>query len=115
VGDSGGWHMAALYDGKPLPDILAAVGATISVDMTVFRADITSPWMNVGMVINAQNHDDNGNAPHNNIGWQDLGQLPVNVVESSGSGLIFELSKRGTCPPGGPFSHAPGQKRRQGG
>jgi len=79
VDDSGGWHMSALYDAKSLAGILSATGAAISVDLTVFRADITSPWMNVGMVINGQNHDDNGNAPHNNIGWQDLGQLPVPI------------------------------------
>ncbi len=47
----------------------------ITADVTAFEADMTTPWMQVEMVVNAQNNDDNG--ANNNIGWQQLGGQDV--------------------------------------
>ncbi len=54
---------------------LGQAGATITADVTAFDADMTTTWMNVEMVVNAQNNDDAG--PNNNIGWQALGSHAV--------------------------------------
>jgi len=66
----GGWQNLCKVDAKPYMDALANRGVTISVDVTAFSADMTTTWMQVGTVINAQSNDDNG--PHNNVGWNQL-------------------------------------------
>ncbi|MBP8304250.1 MAG: hypothetical protein KBE04_09005 [Phycisphaerae bacterium] len=71
VDAAGGWKLAAKFNAKFVRDPLSHKGAKITADVTAFEADMTSTWMQVGMVVNGQNNDDNG--PHNNIGWQDLG------------------------------------------
>jgi len=75
VDGPGDWHQNALMDLKPHREALASAGATITADVTAFDADLTTTWMNVEMIINAQNNDDNG--ANNNIGWQSLGSLSV--------------------------------------
>jgi hypothetical protein len=71
----GDWHQNALMDLKPHLIAMGQPGATITADVTAFDADLTTTWMNVEMVINAQNNDDNG--ANNNIGWQSLGSQAV--------------------------------------
>ncbi|UCE49443.1 MAG: carbohydrate binding domain-containing protein, partial [Phycisphaerales bacterium] len=71
----GDWHINTLLDLKPHRVAFGQPGATITADVTVFDADLTTTWMNVEMVINAQNNDDAG--PNNNIGWQSLGAQDV--------------------------------------
>ena len=75
VDGSGGWHIAALLDAKSQRTALAAKGVKITADVTVFEADMTTGWMQVEFVVNAQNNDDNG--ANNNIGWNQLGSQDV--------------------------------------
>jgi len=71
VDGPGGWHIDALLDMRPNLAALANQGATITADITAIDTDMTTTWMQVEMVINAQNNDDNG--ANNNIGWNGLG------------------------------------------
>jgi len=75
VDGPGGWHIDALLDAKPHRATLANKGAKITADVTVVATDMTTTWMQVGMVVNAQNNDDNG--ANNNLGWNDLGLQDV--------------------------------------
>jgi len=75
VDGPGGWHMNALLDLKPHRASLGTPGAMITADVTAFDADMTTTWMQVQMVINAQNNDDAG--ANNNIGWQELDSQDV--------------------------------------
>ncbi len=67
----GGWYINALLDIRSHRELLGIPGALISADVTAFDADMTTTWMQVEMVIHAQNNDDNG--ANNNIDWQGLG------------------------------------------
>jgi len=67
----GGWHIDAKLDMKPNRAALGVKGATITADVTAFEADMTTTWMQVEFVINAQNNNDAG--ANNNIGWKGLG------------------------------------------
>ncbi len=70
---SGNWHGHGALDAKPHLDLLGS-GVSISMDVTVFDADMDGDWMNVELVINAQDSDgDGGLDPQNNIGWKSLG------------------------------------------
>ncbi len=75
VDGPGGWHIDALLDLRPNRTALANQGVVITADVTVFDADVTTSYMQVEMVINAQNNDDNG--ANNNIGWNGLGLQDV--------------------------------------
>jgi len=75
VDGPGGWHIAALLDIKSHRQLLGVPGAVITADVTAFGADMTTTWMQVEMVINAQNNNDAG--PNNNIGWRQLGLQSV--------------------------------------
>ncbi len=75
VDGPGGWHQNAMMDLKPHRASLGTQGAMITADVTAFDADMTTTWMEVQMVINAQSNDDNG--ANNNIGWQELGSQGV--------------------------------------
>jgi hypothetical protein len=71
------WHIATLIDAKPFREALGTT-SEISMDVTAIAADMpTTTWLNVGMVINGQNNDETG--AHNNIDWQDLGQVGVPI------------------------------------
>jgi len=85
VDAAGDWKLDAKFNAKFVRESLGHRGATITADVTAFEADMTTTWMQVGMVVNGQNNDDNG--ANNNIGWQDLGLkdvaregLPVTVT-----------------------------------
>jgi len=71
----GGWQQMTKVDVKPHMAALATRGVTVTADVTAFEADMTTTWMQIGMVINCQNNDDNG--AHNNLGWNDLGTQDV--------------------------------------
>ena len=71
----GGWQQGTKADVKAYRDILGTPGATVSADVTAFAADMTTEWMQVEIVINAQGDD--GNGAHNNIGWNQLGSMDV--------------------------------------
>jgi len=71
VDGPGGWHIDALLNLKPYRQSLGKPGAVITADVTAFAADMTTTWMQVEMVINAQNNDDAG--ANNNVGWRGLG------------------------------------------
>jgi hypothetical protein len=71
----GGWQQLTKVDVKPHMAVLAGRGVKVTADVTAFEADMTTTWMQVGMVINCQNNDDNG--AHNNLGWNDLGLQDV--------------------------------------
>jgi len=75
VDGPGGWHINALLDAKPHRVILGSTGVKITADVTAFAADMTTPWMQVEMVINAQNNNDAG--ANNNLGWNALGGQDV--------------------------------------
>lgn len=75
ISGPGGWHMAALVDAKSVRAALGKKGVKITADVTAFPADMTTTWMQVGIVINGQNNDDNGAG--NNLGWNDLGSQDV--------------------------------------
>ncbi len=47
----------------------------ITADVTALAADMTTAWMQVEMVINAQNNKDAG--ANNNLGWNALGGQDV--------------------------------------
>jgi hypothetical protein len=67
----GEWQQLTKVDVKPYMADLANKGVKITADFTAFEADMTTTWMQVGMVLNCQNSDDNG--ANNNLGWIDLG------------------------------------------
>jgi hypothetical protein len=71
----GGWKINAKLNVKPFRATLAEKGVKILVDVTAFAADMTTPWMQVEMIINAQNNNDAG--AHNNLGWNPLGGQDV--------------------------------------
>jgi hypothetical protein len=71
VDGPGDWHIDALLDIKPHRQVLGGPGVVIAADVTAFAADMTTTWMQVEMVINAQNNDDAG--ANNNVGWRGLG------------------------------------------
>jgi hypothetical protein len=75
VDGPGGWQQLTKVDVKPHLVMLATKGVKITADVTAFEADMTTTWMQVGMVINAQNNNDNG--VNNNLGWNDLGLQDV--------------------------------------
>jgi hypothetical protein len=75
VDGPGGWHIDSLLDIKPYRESMGVPGATITADVTAFDADMTTTWMQIELVINAQNTDDAG--ANNNIGWQSLGSQDV--------------------------------------
>jgi hypothetical protein len=75
IESAGSWQMLALLDIKSLRSILASDGAAVSADVTAFAEDMQTDWMNMEMIINAQNNDDNG--ANNNIGWQSLGGVDI--------------------------------------
>jgi hypothetical protein len=75
VDGPGGWHIDALLDAKSNRTALGVEGVVITADVTVFAEDMTTTWMQVEMVVNAQNNDDNG--ANNNVGWQGLGLQDV--------------------------------------
>jgi hypothetical protein len=75
VDGPGGWQQLTKVDVKPHLAVLANKGVKITADVTAFEADMTTTWMQVGMVINAQNNNDNG--VNNNLGWNDLGLQDV--------------------------------------
>jgi hypothetical protein len=67
VEGAGGWQQMAVINLKPYAAALANTGVAIAADVTAFEADMTTTWMQVGMVVNAD-------AP---IGWSDLGLIDV--------------------------------------
>ena len=71
VDGPGGWHIDALLDAKSHRAVLANKGVKITADVTAVAADMTTPWMQVEMVINATNNNDAG--ANNNLGWNELG------------------------------------------
>lgn len=71
----GGWQQLTKVDAKPYRTLLAVPGAVITADVTAFAADMTTEWMQVGMVLNCQNNDNNG--ANNNLGWNELGLQDV--------------------------------------
>jgi len=71
----GGWQQLTKVDVRPHLATLATKGVKITADLTAFEADMATTWMQVGMVINAQNNDDSG--ANNNLGWNDLGSLDI--------------------------------------
>jgi len=75
VDGPGGWHIDSLLDAKGLRGELGVKGVTITADVTAFEADMTTTWMQVEFVINAQNNNDAG--ANNNVGWQGLGLQDV--------------------------------------
>jgi len=72
---SGGWQQLTKVDVKPQMAMLATKGVKITADVTAFEAEMSTTWLQVGMVINAQNNNDNG--ANNNLGWNDLGLQDV--------------------------------------
>lgn len=72
---AGGWQQLTKVNVKPHMAMLATKGVKITADVTAFEADMSTTWLQVGMVINAQNNNDNG--ANNNLGWNDLGLLDV--------------------------------------
>ena len=75
VDGPGGWQQLTKVDVKPHLATLATKGVQIAADVTAFEADMTTTWMQVGMVLNCQNNNDNG--ANNNLGWIDLGLQDV--------------------------------------
>ncbi len=67
----GGWQQLTKVDVKPHMAALANKGVSITADVTAFAADMTTTWMQVGMVLNCEG--DNNNGANNNLGWIDLG------------------------------------------
>lgn len=88
VEGDGGWKIAGKRSVKDFREILGITGAKITMDVTAFPDDMTTPWMNAEIIINGQNNDDNG--PHNNIGWKPLGGKSVNL-DGVPQTLEFEL------------------------
>ncbi len=75
VDGPGEWHIDALLDAKAHRATLATKGVKITADVTAVAADMTTAWMQVEMVINAQSNNDNG--ANNNVGWNSLGAQDV--------------------------------------
>ncbi len=75
VGGPGGWQQLTKVNVKPHMAALATKGVKITADVTAFAADMTTTWMQVGMVLNCQSNNDNG--ANNNLGWIDLGSQDV--------------------------------------
>lgn len=75
VDGPGGWHIDAKLDAKALRAALGVKGAKITADVTAFEADMTTTWMQVGMVVNGTGDDSTG--ANNNIGWNDLGAQDI--------------------------------------
>jgi hypothetical protein len=73
----GSWQMLAKLDIKSLRATLGVADAAVSIDVTALAADmrIRPLWMNMEVIINAQNNNDTG--ANNNIGWQSLGALDI--------------------------------------
>jgi hypothetical protein len=75
VSGPGGWHIDALADMKSHRADLGNKGVKITADVTAFAADMTTTWMQVEMVINAEG--DNNNGAGDNVGWNELGYQDV--------------------------------------
>ena len=75
VDGPGGWQQLTKVNAKPHLAVLATKGVKVTADVTAFSADMTTTWMQVGMVINCQNNNDNG--ANNNLGWIDLGSQDI--------------------------------------
>ncbi len=75
VDGPGGWHIDGLLDAKSHRTALAHKGVIITADVTAVAEDMTTAWMQVELVINAQDNDNNG--ANNNIGWNSLGSQEV--------------------------------------
>jgi len=76
VTNDGGWKLNAKFDAKPHRVTMGVKGTTITADVTAFEADITGgTWMNVELVINAQNNNDAG--ANNNVGWKSIGARDI--------------------------------------
>jgi hypothetical protein len=75
VDAAGGWKLNAKLNAKAYLATLGTKGVKITADVTAFAADMTTPWMQVEIVINAQNND--GAGANNNIGWNGLGGKDV--------------------------------------
>ena len=75
VDNAGGWKLNTKLDVKAHLALLGTKGVKVTADVTAFAADMTTTWMQVGMVVNAQNNNDNG--ANNNLGWNDLGSQDV--------------------------------------
>ena len=71
VDGPGGWHIDALADAKSHLATLGTKGVKITADVTVVAADVTTTWMQVEMVVNAES--DNNNGDNDNLGWNELG------------------------------------------
>jgi len=80
VDTPGGWQQACKKDVRVYRDVLGVPGAVVSADVTSFRADMISAWTEIEVVINAQNHDNNGADPQNNIGWNQLGLMAMDLT-----------------------------------
>ena len=65
----GGWQQMTKVDAKPHLAALATPGVSVTVDVTAFPADMTTTWMQVGMVINSTE----------GVGWIDLGLQGVTL------------------------------------
>lgn len=75
VDNAGGWKLNAKLDVKAQLALLGAKGVKITADVTAFAADMTTTWMQVGMVVNGQNNTSNG--ANNNLGWNDIGSQDI--------------------------------------
>jgi len=71
----GGWQQLTKVSVKPYLATMGMKGVKITADVTAFEADMTTTWMQLGLVINAQNNNDNG--ANNNLGWNDLGSVDI--------------------------------------
>ncbi|MGE5293921.1 MAG: LamG domain-containing protein [Solirubrobacterales bacterium] len=89
VDAAGGWQQLTKVDVKPHMAMLATKGVKITADVTAFAADMTTTWFQVGMVINAQNNNDNG--ANNNLGWNDLGLQDV-AIDGQAHTLTWTLA-----------------------
>jgi len=65
----GGWQQLTKVDAKPHLAALATPGVSVTVDVTAFPADMTTTWMQVGMVINSTE----------GVGWIDLGLQDITL------------------------------------
>jgi len=81
VEGNGGWQQMAMVNLKPFAAALSNPGVVIAADVTAFPADMTTPWMQVEMVLN-------GAAP---IGWSGLGGKGV-TLDGQPQTLTWALS-----------------------
>jgi len=81
VEGNGGWQQMAMINLKPFAAALSNPGVLIAADVTAFPADMTTPWMQVEMVLN-------GAAP---IGWSGLGGKGV-TLDGQPQTLTWALS-----------------------